>query len=457
MESSAALLYPTRSVFANRLVQSEIHPPCHNFEMTATNRDTRFRLTELQARHLADTYGTPLYVIDEEHFRARIREYLAAAQAAWSKSQISFATKANSTAAIVAIAHREGCLIDVASEGELRVALLAGVPATKCHFHGSNKTASELEFAFEQGIGYVMVDHFGEIETVAALHPPSATRFVLRLAPGVDPVTHAKISTGQADTKFGFSIADGAAEAALKRALELELNVVGFHCHVGSQLLDPEAQRAGGEHIARFAVDMKSRLGYEATYLNVGGGLGTRYVDEQPMAIAEYNQLVAEAVRTALAGSGLDPVLAQEPGRSLIAESGVTLYSVGVIKLVAEGKVYVGVDGGLSDNPRPALYSSKYAVEAFVGGQAHAVTVSGKHCETDELFADVQLPKNLAPGDLLQVLTTGAYNSSMASNYNRYPRPATVLLREHGEDMVVQRRDSWTEMLARESVPEDLL
>jgi diaminopimelate decarboxylase len=429
--------------------------------VAAADRDARFRLTELQARHLADTYGTPLYVIDEAHFRARVREYRNAAEAAWPLSQISFATKANSTAAVVAIAHREGCTIDVASEGELRLARSAGVPAGHCHFHGNNKQATELEFAFQEGIGAVIIDHFGEIELISSLHPPGATQFVLRLAPGVDPITHAKISTGQADTKFGFNIADGSAERALLRSLALGLNLVGVHCHVGSQLLDPEAQRAGGELLARFLVEMKDRHGYQASYLNVGGGLGAKYTDEdRPMPVAEYCRLIAQAVREALAGSGLEPVLGQEPGRSLIAESGVTLYTVGVIKTVPAAKdrdrTYVCVDGGLSDNPRPSLYGSEYTAEAFRGGENRKVTVSGKHCESDTLFSDVELPRRLEVGDLIQVLTTGAYNSSMASNYNRYPRPATVLLREVGDESLIQRRESWDEMLAREIVPEDL-
>lgn len=428
---------------------------------SAVDRDTRFRLTDLQARHLADAYGTPLYVVDEEHFRGRIRAYLSSIRAAWPKSEISFATKANSTAALVAIASQEGCQIDVASEGEFRVALMAGVSPTKCHFHGNNKLASELEFAFEQGIGYVVIDHFSEIELIHDLHPPGVTKFVLRLAPGVDPITHAKISTGQADTKFGFNITDGSAAKAVRRALDLDLNVIGFHCHVGSQLLDPEAQESGGSLIAGFAAKMHADLGFETRYLNVGGGLGIRYTEaDEPMDVAKYNRLIAEAVRSALAQTGLDPVLGQEPGRSLIGESGVTIYRVGVIKDVpateSGTRTYVAVDGGLSDNPRPVMYGSRYTVEAFAEGPTKTVTISGRHCETDQLFPNVQLPASLEEGDLLQVLSTGAYNASMASNYNRFPRPATVLLRSDGGESVIQHRETWDELLSREIVPEDL-
>ncbi len=449
---------------------------------------------------LSQVYGTPLYVVGEEHFRARIRRYLQAFQAAYPKSELTFASKANSALALLAIAHEEGCLIDVASEGELRAALRAGVPPQRCHLHGNNKTRQELHFAIDQGISQIVVDHFGEIETIQELVGSLAEAargrcpgLVLRLAPGVDPVTHHKISTGQADTKFGFNITDGSAEKATLRCLELGLPLVGFHCHVGSQLLDPEAQISGGELIAQFAVLMKERHGFEAKFLNVGGGLGVRYTDEdRPMEVEEYCGRIGQAVQRALEGSGLSPALTQEPGRSLIAESGVTLYEVGVLKSVPVGetarRLYVCVDGGMSDNPRPALYGSRYTVERVARGAHHeplpagaaaigaekpglaasapttvlggvpepmqTVTVSGRHCETDKLFVDISLPADLAIGDLIQVLCTGAYNASMASNYNRYPRPAMVLLREAGQHALIQRRDTWDEMFAREQVPE---
>ncbi len=431
--------------------------------------DSRFRLSEETAIQLASEFGTPLYVVSEEHFRSRIQRYRNAFKTAYSRGKISYASKANSTLALIKIAYQEGCSIDVASEGELRVALAAGVPADECHLHGNNKQAAELEFALTAGIGHIVADSFEELALLDGLMTPaqrSATKIVLRLAPGVDPITHAKMSTGQADTKFGFNIADGSAEKAAAKCLELKLNLYGFHCHVGSQLLDPEAQRSGGELIAAFAVDIKEKLGFAAEYLNVGGGLGVAYTaDQQPMGVEDYCRLVVQSVIEALAGSGIDPILGQEPGRSLIAESGVTLYRVGVIKTVPAPEVgrrtYVAVDGGLSDNPRPALYGSKYTVERVAPNAdpagSQTVTVSGKHCETDKLFDAVELPSDLKAGDLLQVLCTGAYNASMASNYNRYPRPATALVRKDGSLCLIQRRDSWEEMLAREILPEGLI
>jgi diaminopimelate decarboxylase len=425
-----------------------------------SNSDSRYALTGERAHALKAEFGTPLYVIDEAHLRARIRRWREAFEASWLGGEITFASKANSTLAVLQIAHEEGCLIDAASQGELRAAMAAGVPARRCHLHGNNKTVAEIEFAIQSGIGQIVVDSFEEIQLLTEILGP-VPDLIIRLAPGVDPVTHAKISTGQADTKFGFNIANGAAEEAVKRMLEAGLPLKGFHCHVGSQLLDPEAQVSGGEIIAQFAVDMLHRHGLRSECLNVGGGLGIRYTDEdEPMAVEEYCQQVAEAVKKTLEGTDLHPLLVQEPGRSIIGESGVTLYEIGNVKTVpskAKGqRTYLAVDGGLSDNPRPVMYGSKYTVRAFRDGEPKEYTISGKHCETDKLFEDVMLPADLHRGDLIQVLCTGAYNSSMANNYNRYPRPATVVIRENGEFALVQRRDSWDEMIARESLLENI-
>jgi len=412
--------------------------------MTSANAlESRFVLSESQARSLVEEFGSPLYVIDEGHLSERARRFVAE----WP-GDVSFASKANTTLAVVQIVHQLGCSIDVASEGELRGALRAGVPASSCHLHGNNKSQEELDFAVSVGVGKIVVDCFEEIERLAG--KPNLPELLLRLAPGVDPKTHAKISTGQADTKFGFPMAD--APAAVSRCLELGLPLIGFHCHVGSQLLDPDAQIAGAETIASFAVQMKRELGFEAKFLNVGGGLGVRYTKtDQPMEVEDYCRQIREAIVKSLQGE-LNPELGMEPGRSIIAESGVTLYTVGVVKKAASGRVYVSIDGGLSDNPRPALYGSKYDLvwHSQASGLEQTVTVSGKHCETDTLFPDVLAPTGLLPGDVVQVLCTGAYNSSMASNYNGFRRPATVLLRTDGTAQCVQRRESWDELHQRD-------
>ncbi len=424
--------------------------------------DSRLTLSDEIVRDLAASFGTPLYVIDEAHLRERVRRYKAAFEAAYPKCELTFASKANSTLAVLAIVASEGCLIDAASEGELRAALAAGVPANRTHLHGNAKTLQELHAAFELGVSQIVVDNFEEIDAIAAIQG-KCPDLMLRLAPGVDPKTHAKISTGQADTKFGFNIADGSAESALSKALSLGLPVVGFHCHVGSQLLDPEAQINGGEALARFANEMKRRHGFAAQVINVGGGMGVRYTDDTPEVDPfEYCRNVVAAIVPHL--EGLEPTLVQEPGRWIIAESCVTLYEVNNVKTVPTSggtRTYVSVDGGMSDNPRPALYGSPYPVR-WVSGDGRApegevtVRVSGKHCETDMLFDDKKLPGNVRRGDFLQVLCTGAYNSSMASNYNRYSRPATALVRTDGSFALVQRRETFEEMFEREVVPEDL-
>jgi diaminopimelate decarboxylase len=440
--------------------------------------DSRFRLSEDQAVALAKQFETPLYVIDEQSFRTKIRNYVKAFESQYPKSKLSYASKANSTLAVIKLAYEEGLTIDIASEGEFRAALLAGVKPADCHFHGNNKQYSELEFALEQGIGMIVIDHFEEIEMIRLLRHAihnNSTQYVLRLAPGVDPKTHKSISTGQADTKFGFNIADGSAEQALLKCQKAGLKVIGFHCHVGSQLIDPEAQVNGGKFLAEFAAEMREKHGFETAYLNVGGGLGAKYVDEdQPKQPEEYCKLLLQALKPSLDSANLEPTLAQEPGRSLIAESGVTLYTIGVIKTVpksdTETRTFISVDGGLSDNPRPVMYQAKYSVEriarsnrlweyttdgpgavmSFPSMTMKKYTVSGKHCETDTLFENIELPADVERGDLLQVLTTGAYNSSMASNYNRYPRPATVMIRENGDFEIVVRRENWDDLFSKE-------
>lgn len=421
--------------------------------------EDRFALSDESVRSFAREFATPQYVVDETHFRHRIRSYVQAFRAAYQNSELSFASKANSALALLAIADEEGCVIDVASEGELEAALRAGVLASRCHFHGSNKTVAEIARAVEVGVGQIVVDSFEEIERLT-LFRSNLPPLILRLAPGVDPKTHLKISTGQADTKFGFNITDGSAERAVLRLIELGVAPIGFHCHVGSQLLDPDAQRAGGFLVAEFARLMHERNNLDVRYLNVGGGLGVRYSDDdQPMAIDEYNRMIVEAILEGL-GPRLRPTLGQEPGRSLIAESGVTLYTVGSVKQVA-ARTYVSVDGGLSDNPRPALYGSVYPVRHIAVAPRDIASpspfrIAGKHCETDTLFDEVSLPSDIASGDFLQVLCTGAYNASMASTYNRYPRPAMVLIRPDGKPEIVQRNETWDEMFARESVPADI-
>lgn len=413
----------------------------------AVASDQRFCVDEATARRLVGEHGTPLFVVGEDHLRRRIRRFVSS----WP-GDVSFASKANTTLALIKIAHSEGCSIDVASEGELRGALKAGVPASACRLHGNNKSVEELAFAVSVGVGKIIVDAYEEIDRLKELK--DVPQLLLRLSPGVDPKTNAKISTGQADSKFGFPLSE--ALTALKRCLDAGLPVIGWHCHVGSQLMTSESQTAAARALATVAKEAKNQLGFVTKHLNVGGGLGVRYTEaDKPTEVEEYCAEILSVLKDAF-GDKM-PELGMEPGRALIAESCVTLYTVGVVKTAASGRTFVAVDGGLSDNPRPALYGAKYDLVWLPGGTtSQTVTVSGKHCETDMLFPDVQAPEGVKAGDLLQVLCTGAYNASMANNYNGLRRPAAVLLGSDGTSRLIQRRETWDEVHQRDVVPDGL-
>ncbi|HLO99113.1 MAG TPA: diaminopimelate decarboxylase [Fimbriimonas sp.] len=421
--------------------------------------DRRFRLTEAQATELAAQFGTPLYVLDESTIIANAKRYQDALKREWPNCDVSYASKANSTLAVVKVAYEAGLTIDVASEGELRAAIKAGVPPEKCHLHGNNKSDAELRLGMELGIETIVIDHHDEIERIAKLREEiqSETQYLLRIAPGVRPNTHSHITTGSVDTKFGFSLLKGIAEAAILRCIELKIPVVGIHCHVGSQLAEGDSQCEAAKNLGAFLVRMRDAHDVHLPVLNLGGGLGVQYLDSDDIEpVEDFCERLAISAEWALGGSKDTHKLCVEPGRGIIGEAGVTLYTVGAIKSVPITdliyKNYVAVDGGLSDNIRPALYSAAYDVRSFRKGPTQRTTVSGKHCETDTLFPDVLLPIDLQPGDLLQVLTTGAYNSSMANNYNRYPRPATVMIRQNGTYELVVKRETWDQLFEREVI-----
>ncbi len=420
-------------------------------------------LTEDQVRTLAAQFGTPLYVFSEAVFRQRIQSFQTAFKSIDPNARLGYASKANSTLAILKMASQEGCLIDVASEGELRAALAAGIPADQTYLHGNNKSLAELQLAVESGVDHIVVDNHLEIQTLASLS--AKTPVVLRLAPGVDPATHAKIRTGQFDTKFGIPALDHQVDQAVQAIKDHGLELIGLHCHVGSQLMTGESQRQGGESLARYAHRLKEVHGVQIRILNLGGGLGVSYLPgQEPHSFQTYNQAVVPPAREILDQVNPEAVIMQELGRAFAADSGVTLYRIGPVKtapLDQGDKTYVVVDGGLADNPRPAYYGAAYSMQVTPAEprppvETKTVTVSGRHCETDVLFPDVELRQDLRSGDCLQVFTTGAYNSSMASNYNRYRRPPTVLLRQNGSATLIQRSETWEEMVARESIPEGL-
>jgi diaminopimelate decarboxylase len=393
---------------------------------------------------LAAEHGTPLFVYDETHIRSRCREALEA-----FGDGVAYATKAFLCRAMARLAHEEGLCLDVSTGGELAVALSAGVPAARIVLHGNNKSNEELVQALEAGVGRIVVDSFDEIARLGALTDAGPQRsrrprVLVRVTPGVEAHTHEFVRTGQEDTKFGFSVASGAAAKAVA-ALELMSGVelVGVHAHIGSQVFDTESFESAAEVLGAFAAP------FALAELVVGGGLGVAYVNgEHAPSITEW----AAATRAALARVGLPREIrvTAEPGRSIVASAAVTLYRVGSIKVLPGIRTYVAVDGGMSDNPRPVLYGSGY--EAFLprapnAARPLAVRVVGKHCETgDVVVAEGQLPADLAVGDLLATPVTGAYGYSMASNYNKVPRPPVVFVAD-GEARVVVRGETIEDLL----------
>ena len=392
---------------------------------------------------LAEEFGTPLFVYDEDHLRHACRD----AVKAWGEG-VAYATKAFLCRAVARLVHEEGMRLDVASGGELYVALSAGVPADRLVLHGNNKSTDELATALERGVGQVVVDSFDEIARLGGLlesYPPSGTRpqVLVRVTPGVEAHTHEFVRTGQEDSKFGFSVSSGAAAEAVA-ALELlpGVELVGVHAHIGSQVFEASSFEQAAEVLGAFFAP----LGLPE--LVVGGGLGVPYVNgESAPTQAEW----AEATLEACAKAGVDPAtrVSAEPGRSIVATAGITLYTVGTVKHLPGIRTYVSVDGGMSDNPRPVLYGSGY--EAFLPRSAAAarprpVRVVGKHCESGDLVVpDGFVPDDLEVGDILATPVTGAYGYAMASNYNKVPRPAVVLVSD-GTARVAVRRETFEDL-----------
>ena len=416
----------------------------------------------VDAVDLAGEFGTPLYVMDERAVRDRIREYREAFSARYPRTEISFAGKAFLCAGFCRVIEREGLNLDVASGGELYTALQAGFPTERISFHGNNKTEDELKLALQSRVGRIMVDNRLELERLAVLTEDGGRRqpIVLRVAPGIDPHTHRLISTGQVDSKFGFALANGAALDAVKRAAAIPgVELRGVHCHVGSQLLDLEAHIGAVGIMADFIAEVRQRLEVTLGELNLGGGLGIRYLEtDRPPTVEALADAVVGALQAKLDEHGLEaPQLHVEPGRSIVGEAGTTLYTLGGLKVIRGVRTYAAVDGGLSDNPRPAMYQARYSVllaNRLNEAADSAVTISGKHCETDTLFPDVELPAP-RPGDLLAVQSTGAYNYVMASNYNRYPRPAVVLVGDGRADLLV-RRETYEDVVRCDLIPPHL-
>ena len=422
---------------------------CNNLSI---NEKGHLCLSGRDTVELAEAYGTPLYLFDEDRIRERCRTYLEALRAAFGDSaKVLYASKAASFTAIYRIMKEEGMGVDVVSSGEVYTAVRAGFPMENAYFHSNNKTDADIAYAMEQGIGYFVVDNREELDAIEQIAAEKGIRqrVLLRLTPGIDPHTYEAVATGKVDSKFGSAIETGQAEEMTVYALHLaHVELMGFHCHVGSQVFDSDVFLRAAAIMLQFIADMKAKHGFVARELDLGGGYGVRYLDSDPeIDIAANIAEVGRAVRAQCEALGLElPAVRMEPGRSIVADAGMTLYTVGTVKRIPGYKNYVSVDGGMTDNPRYALYRSPYTVmlanRASDAGETFRATVAGRCCESGDLIQEnVALPADTARGDLLAVLTTGAYNYSMSSNYNRIPRLPVVML-SGGKDRLAVRRES---------------
>jgi diaminopimelate decarboxylase len=402
------------------------------------------------AANLAARFGTPLYVMDEARMRANCRAYAEALRAhAPGASKVLFASKALCTIATCQIAHEEGLGVDVVSIGEIYTALQAKVPADALVFHGSNKTPEEIAYGLEVGVGRFVVDNDYELAVLDRLARERGRRadVQLRVTPGIEPHTHKAIQTGGVDSKFGFGMLGPSAEQAVRLALSLPgVRVRGLHSHIGSQILEVDPFLLAARALIAFAAEMRP-AGFVLEELNLGGGLGIRYLPEHdPPVKDDYIRQLMTAVKESLARHNMPaPTIMIEPGRSIVGDAGVTLYTAGAMKPIPGVRTYLSVDGGMYENPRPALYQARYgAVVATRAGEApsHRMSIAGRCCESgDVLIWDADMPE-VREGDLIAIFATGAYNYSMASNYNRYPRPALVFARDGGAQIAVERETS---------------
>ena len=397
---------------------------------------------------LAERYSTPLYLMDEVRLRENMGMYIRAFRDSFGPGSLPiYAGKANSFKRIYEIAREEGMGIDAVSAGELYTAMKAGFPLERAFFQGNNKTDRDIAFAMDLGVGYFVVDNREELDAIARIAAERGVRqkLLLRLTPGIDPHTYDAVATGKVDSKFGTAIETGQAREMLEHTLSLpSIDLRGLHCHVGSQVFGEDVFERSADIMLEFMAQCNSDYGLQLEMLDLGGGYGVRYVKEDgyvdiPAAIAR----VAEHMKKTCARLGMElPRIIMEPGRSIVADAGLTLYTVGTVKKIPGYKNYVSVDGGMSDNPRYALYRSEYTLLLATRPEAEAsllCDVVGRCCESD----DVIQPKVLLPeperGEILAVCTTGAYNYSMASNYNRLPRPAMVMLTEDSDYLAVRR------------------
>ena len=406
---------------------------------------------------LANKYGTPIYVMDEKTIRKNCRTYLDAMRKYFGENAKPFyASKACSFKKIYDIVGSEGMGVDVVSVGEIYTAKMAGYDMKNVCFHSNSKNDYDIEFAIDNGVGCFVVDNIEELEAIDnfAAQKGIKQKILFRITPGIDTHTYEAVNTGKVDSKFGFPIETGAAMEITKIALtKKNINIAGFHCHVGSQLFDADVFVRSAEIMLKFIADVKNTLGYEAKELDLGGGYGVRYTEKDPVLNIEENiKQVAEYVKKLCKELNInEPAISMEPGRSIVADAGITLYKVGNVKRIEGYKNYVAIDGGMGDNPRYALYESEYTVVAADKATEECnftCDLVGRFCESGDIIQpSIKLPESVKRGDIIAVLTTGAYNYSMASNYNRIPKLPVIMV--NGEEDYVAVKGETLEDIIR--------
>jgi len=425
------------------------------------NNNGHFEIGGVDALDLARDFGTPLWVIDEEGFRQNCRSF----KDAFNKigdSLVLYASKSLTNLSICRIVEQEGLGLDVVSGGELHTALKAGFPVEKIYFHGNNKSENEVMMALKAGVGRIVVDNSYELELLerTCLKEGKTQDIMLRITPGVEAHTHEYIQTGQIDSKFGFTIGDQAMEGVKKAIKSKNLNLVGVHCHIGSQIFEMESFRHASSVMVNFIGEVRNATGYEFDELDMGGGFGIYYYyGDEPREPQEWAESVMLTVKEKCQEIGVKvPKVIVEPGRAISSPAGITLYTIGSINEVAGVRKYVAVDGGMTDNPRPALYDAKY-LAAIANkadqGPEETVSIAGKCCESgDMLIWDAELPR-VESGDILVVFATGAYTYSMSSNYNRLVKPAMVVVNQGAADLII-KRETYDDLIRNDLIPDRL-
>ncbi|ACB85485.1 diaminopimelate decarboxylase [Natranaerobius thermophilus] len=431
-------------------------------ESVIINEDGNLEIGGCDLVKLAQQYDTPLNILDEEHIRNKCRKYRRILEQYYPTTELAYAGKAFLSTTICKIVEEEGLFLDVVSEGELFTAVQAGFPGDKLLFHGNNKTSRELEYALDCNVGRIVVDSFLELELIEKLAQKKSTRVQIyfRVKPGIEAHTHKYILTGQEDSKFGFSLRQDDIMKAVNFAIKSSyIDLQGLHCHIGSQINESKPYRLAAKTMMELLISIQKIYNYSISELDLGGGMGIKYrSDDSKLDIDSLMNEISQLILDMAKDSKIElPKLIFEPGRSIIGEAGVMLYRVGVIKEIPGIRNYVSVDGGMSDNIRPALYGAEYsAVVANKANYPHnnSYTVVGKICESgDVLLQNIDLVDNLTPGDLLTVFSCGAYTYSMSSNYNRLPKPAVVLVNQGQADLIV-RRESLEDVIQNDLIPE---